>query len=268
MTGAIVNTATGEITEAMDEAAAERLSNRISLRLATIADNYEAVVPLIREAIERGADKALGYRSPGEYAADRFGGSLARLGIEFRQAVVRELTDLGMSTRAIAPVVGASVGTVHNDRQQVFSAEHLTQTSASSTDAEPKVASAEATAKATPSDEATATTGPEGVDRVQRPPVTGLDGKVYKSPEPRLRPVVLTDSAAEFDNAEKASKSLSNAIAKLLEFQHPNMRQAMRRYWSMASNEVPPTPRRDVTPEQMRVAAQGLLALADEWSSK
>jgi hypothetical protein len=111
----LVNTDTGEITQSLSLSEAERISNRISLRLETIADNYEAVVPMIREAIERRAWEILGYRSPGEYAADRFGGAMSRLGVEFRQAVVRELSELGMSTRAIAPVVGVHHDTVASD---------------------------------------------------------------------------------------------------------------------------------------------------------
>lgn len=42
-----------------------------------------------------------------------------------RQELVAELAAEGMSTRAIAPIVGVSVGTVHADRQ-VFSSEQVT----------------------------------------------------------------------------------------------------------------------------------------------
>jgi len=43
------------------------------------------------------------------------GGSLHRLGVEVRRAVVGELTAAGMSTRTIAPVVG--VGKSTGDRR-------------------------------------------------------------------------------------------------------------------------------------------------------
>ena len=98
-----------------DKAGAERRAERIRDRLDLIADNYTSVLPLIREAIEKRDDIALGYRSVGEYVSDRFGGALTRLGIEVRREVVRELTDAGLSTRAIAPIVGVHRDTVAED---------------------------------------------------------------------------------------------------------------------------------------------------------
>ena len=46
-----------------------------------------------------------------------------RLPREERQQLVAMLAGEGMSTRAIAPIVGVSIGTVHSD-QQVFNSEH------------------------------------------------------------------------------------------------------------------------------------------------
>lgn len=106
------------ITSALPELTldgAERLSARISARLDGIADNYVAVMPLIREALNRNAHAVLGYVSPGAYIKDRFGDALGKLGIDLRREVVRELSNAGMSTRAIAPVVGVNNATVHRD---------------------------------------------------------------------------------------------------------------------------------------------------------
>lgn len=171
----IVNTETGEITD-FDRPAAERRAERISLRLDAIADNYAAVMPMIRDSIEQRDDLALGYRSPGEYVADRFGGSLQRLGMEVRRAVVGELTAAGLSTRAIAPVVGVSHTHVQRD---------LRAAGGTYVPPEPEFVSAtEALAEMgaqTPvvaeEGEAEATTGP--------PPVHGIDGKTYSRPAPR-----------------------------------------------------------------------------------
>lgn len=98
---------------------AERLSERISDRLDTIAENYIKVMPLIREAINRNVHAILGYASPGAYIKDRFGDALGKLGVELRREVVRELSNAGLSTRAIAPVVGVSNYTVSKDLQGV-----------------------------------------------------------------------------------------------------------------------------------------------------
>jgi transposase len=96
---------------------AERLTQRIAVGLTTLADTYESVMPLIREAIERRAYEALGYPSMGAYVSARFGKALARLGVETRREVVRELTDAGMSTRAIAPIIGVDQKTVSRDQR-------------------------------------------------------------------------------------------------------------------------------------------------------
>lgn len=165
----LVNTETGELVEPLTEGDAERLSSRISLRLDTIADNYTAVLPLIREAIERQAHVALGYRSPGEYAADRFGDALSKLGPEMRQAVVRELADLGMSTRAIAPVVGVSQKTVVKDTQVI-----------------PEVSppDLEDEARAAEYDRARGYDRPREERSQEARAITGIDGKQYTRPAP------------------------------------------------------------------------------------
>lgn len=100
---------------ALDADEAERLTRRISNKLVTIADNFEAVLPMIREAIERQAYTALGYKGPSDYVMARFSGTLSRLEPQLRQEVILRLKQSGMSTRAIAPVVGVSHTTVARD---------------------------------------------------------------------------------------------------------------------------------------------------------
>jgi len=99
----------------MTEAEADRLTQRIDLRLTTIADNTDAVIPMIKEARNGNAHQALGYRSWTEYVTERFGGTLARLGKADRLPFVELLAEQGMSTRAIAGVVGVSKDTVSRD---------------------------------------------------------------------------------------------------------------------------------------------------------
>lgn len=185
----LVNTVTGELVE-FDRAAAERRAERITLRLDTIADNYRAVLPMIREAIEKRDDLALGYRSPGDYISDRFGQSLAGLGIEVRRAVVGELTEAGLSTRAIAPVVGTSHETVRSDLRSGVKDLTPAQTPEPADDGE-----ADAGSGQTPEggrvqpDAGSPTPDTSGERPAPSPsPVTGIDGKTYPRPTPKPAP--------------------------------------------------------------------------------
>lgn len=164
-----------------DTTDAERRALKISLRLDAIADNYEAVMPMIREALELGDHLALGYRSPGEYLRDRFGASLSRLPIPVRQAAVKELTDAGLSTRAIAPIFGVSHKTIVKDTQVVpeVPPEPIRESIRRGLDQ----ASAGVTVRR---DDLIVNheTG-EILDAPEPRKVTGLDGKSYTRPEPK-----------------------------------------------------------------------------------
>ena len=199
----LINTATGEIVEPIARAEAERLTTRIRLRLDTIADNYVAVMPLIREAIERGAWSVLGYSGVSEYVSSCFGDALTHLGVEVRREVVRELTAAGMSTRAIAPVVGVDPKTVRNDQRSGGEM--------SPPDPEPATP-APATSTPWPASRVEDDHRPEPqaapVPPIAPDPIIGRDGKKYprKTPEPSTpRRTPLTDSffRATYDAAKK-----------------------------------------------------------------
>lgn len=186
---------------------AERLSERISGRLETIATNYVAVMPLIREAINRNAHAVLGYASPGAYIKDRFGDSLGKLGAELRREVVKELSAAGLSTRAIAPVVGVSREQVRRDAGDTF-------VSPAPIDVTPDLPPRDddwspianpITGEVLPDDSTVTETHTVKI-------VTGLDGKTYKSPEAkpdRRRSLV--------DDAYKANTDLWKAIERIRE---------------------------------------------------
>lgn len=106
---------TGEIVEPMTKTEAERITHQIADKLDGIADNFELVMPLIREALTRQAWQALGYTGVSEYVSTRFAAALSRLPRELRRPAVLELAAAGMSTRAIAPVVGVGDSTVQRD---------------------------------------------------------------------------------------------------------------------------------------------------------
>lgn len=157
------------IREQLTREEAERLTNRIALKFDSMADTYVGALPLVREAIERGAYLALGYRSLGEYVADRFGGALAKLGVEIRREVVRELTAAGLSTRAIAPVVGTSFKTVARD---------LAPVSHDTPEPGPDYVTDEADLVVN-RETGYLTASPANAERLERS-ITGLDGKTYQ----------------------------------------------------------------------------------------
>jgi hypothetical protein len=205
---------------------AERISSRIGLRLDTMADTWAGALPLIREAIERNAYSALGYASHGAYVSDRFGDSLSKLGVELRREIVRELTEAGLSTRAIAPVVGVSDYTVRQDQRA--GARDLAPERVSTMES-PALSSSDPEFNPTPTlpprdddwspmdvpglDPITGEVHEAGDEETEPPAVrtvTGLDGKQYKQPaakEPR-RPSLV-------DEAFRANTELWKAIERI-----------------------------------------------------
>lgn len=189
-----VNVETGEVVDVMSAEDAERITLRISLKLGSLADTYEAVMPMIRDAIVRQAHAALGYPSPGAYISDRFGDSLSRLGAEMRRDVVSELSAAGMSTRAIASVVRVHHDTVASDRKA----------GVGNPTPEPKWVSAT---------EALAFPKPEP----EPAKVVGLDGKTYTRPAPAPAPPVERQVYRRplADGFRDASLDLAKVVARV-----------------------------------------------------
>jgi hypothetical protein len=243
---------------------AERLSGRISARLDAIADNYVAVMPLIREALNRNAFAVLGYNSPGAYVKDRFGDALAKLAPEVRREVVKELSNAGMSTRAIAPVVGVSNKTVHQDMQVLpqVTPEAVVE------DIDPIDADvADAIAADAPSpdwfDNVDLKTG-EVPEPVAPRPVVGLDGKTYQQKPREPKPVAVGDFA-NHANAVQAAKNIGDALATFLTFSTANYRaRILTDWWPLGKEAVLPANRDLFNPAQLREIAGSLEHLATE----
>ena len=104
-------------TPVMSEDEAERITRRIALVAGSVRESMEKLHALVDEAKRGNAHVALGYRSWTEYLADTLGKQPLRLDRDERREVVGYLSGEGMSTRAIAPIVGVSNKTVHEDRQ-------------------------------------------------------------------------------------------------------------------------------------------------------
>lgn len=141
--------------------------DRAEFRAVTIRVELEGMVrsrDLILEQIEHARsdqdDVVLGYPSWSAYVAKEFGEALAELGRDDRRDVVAILSDTGMSTRAIASVVGVSVGTVHSDLRAGVQSLNTSQVSHGGTPAD---------------------------DDVHEGRVVGLDGKSYAAERPERR---------------------------------------------------------------------------------
>lgn len=106
---------------ALDVEAARRLTERIRLIAQNVADNVEKLRELVQQAKESDAHVALGYASWTAYLTDVFGDEPLRLARDVRQELVAELAAQGMSSRAIAPIVGLSHVQVTRDVATVTS---------------------------------------------------------------------------------------------------------------------------------------------------
>ena len=105
---------------AMTRDQAERLTERIRLTATSFMETRDKLARLIREAQEGEAHKALGIASWTEYVSQVFSDTpLMRLSRVERKELVSELADEGMSTRAIAPIVGVHHDTVATDLRAV-----------------------------------------------------------------------------------------------------------------------------------------------------
>ena len=91
--------------------------DRIKLLLTSMTEQTNKVVAILEEAQTNEDHLTLGYKSWTAYIAGEYAGLLADLNRAQRREVVGSLTAAGMSTRAIAGVVGTSQKTVVKDLQ-------------------------------------------------------------------------------------------------------------------------------------------------------
>lgn len=96
---------------------AERFTQRIKLIAVSVRESIINLAELIDEAKAKKVHVTLGYPSWTAYLADVLGEEPLHLPADRRQEVVQFLSGEGMSTRAIAPVVGVSQRTVVKDIQ-------------------------------------------------------------------------------------------------------------------------------------------------------
>lgn len=169
-----------ELTTAMTEREARRLTERIRITAHNYTEAKAKLLTLVQEAKDGNVHEVLGYKSWTAYLAETLGDEPMRLARDERQEMVRVLSAEGMSTRAIAPVLGVTHKTVVKDSQAIRG------------DVVPEV--------------------PPAIEKhgeaIAQPPktITGMDGKAYTRPEPKEAPK---------PRAEAVTSQFSGAIADL-----------------------------------------------------
>jgi hypothetical protein len=98
----------GLVVSAMTVPEAQKLTERIRVTAHNYAEAREKLQAYVAEAKAGNAHLALGYASWTAYLSEVLGEEPMRLARGERQEMVQMLSAEGMSTRAIAPIVGAS----------------------------------------------------------------------------------------------------------------------------------------------------------------
>lgn len=94
---------------------AQRLTQRIKLTASSVRDGLFKLRNLVEEAKRSNVWQVLGFQSWTAYLADTLADEPMRLGRDERQELVGYLSGEGLSTRAIAPIVGVSREQVRRD---------------------------------------------------------------------------------------------------------------------------------------------------------
>lgn len=103
----------------IDIDAAQRRAERIRFHATNANEAMQSLQKLVHQARELEDHVTLGYASWTAYVKDLFGDEPLRLARDVRRELVAELSDAGMSTRAIAPIVGVSNYTIAKDIEGV-----------------------------------------------------------------------------------------------------------------------------------------------------
>jgi len=231
------------------------------------------LLDLARTALASQDHIELGYPSWTAYLTDALGGAAKGVDRVLRRELVVQMHEMGMSTRAIAPIVGVDNATVHRDLERVANA--TPETGARVPD-EAVTAPVETpqTPRAVTSlppnvnpdtgeiDEGITVTEHTVTEKVKT--VTGLDGKTYPQKPRTLKPVLAGDDLTRFD-AEKNAKALGDCLRVLDALTYAEHRaHHLTVWWPDGKASVAPTARDLLTPTHLRDFATALLAFADE----
>lgn len=256
---------TAEILQ-IDIDAAQRRAERIRFHATNANEAMQSLQKLVHTARELEDHLTLGYSSWTAYVRDIFGDEPLRLARDVRRELVAELADAGMSTRAIAPIVGVTRQMVSKD---LAAGGNLVATSPDPVEVEGftvdqstgEIIDGPTLAGDVPIVEEHTVT-----EKVRT--ITGLDGKEYKRPEPQ-RPrdpkPVLAGSAAEQHNADTNCEVTGKALITFDAYTYPSHRSRMLdTWWPMGKDNIQPMHAALFNPRDIRRIAAGLMNLADE----
>lgn len=167
---------------------ASRRRTRIHLLLDTMVETSEKLVVFITEAKEKDDHLALGFPSWAKYVSVEYTDALSRLDTEGRRIASLALSQTGMSSRAIAPIVGASQTTVVRDLQVNHNGSP-----------EPKVYPEDVVHSVDPLDKALMEISK--ITSVLPANVVGVDGKSYVRPVRRPRKIRRTPLPDQYRDA-------------------------------------------------------------------
>ncbi|QWT24973.1 hypothetical protein KPL76_06345 [Subtercola sp. PAMC28395] len=254
---------------------AQRITDDLKSAGVSARRSLDRLYDLMDEARNGNVWQVLGYASWTAYLAETLGGSPMRLPRDERHEVVSLLAGEGMSTRAIAPIVGVDQKTVARDIQGEANASPVahreTRTTEASADIRERTRPPLTSDWVEPGPIVANTSTGEVIDA----PVTttethtvktviGLDGKQYKQAPRESKPVITGDAVVKL-NAETASISIGRALGTFLAFTNEShRRRILTEWWPLGAEAVPPANRELFNPQDIRIIAGALTVLANE----
>jgi len=258
-----IGDAPANVTRFLSAGEAQRLTQHIKLTASGIRNGLFKLRNLIEEAKRSNAWQVLGFSSWTAYLSDTLAEEPMRVSREERLELVGYLAGEGLSTRAIAPIVGVSHKTVARDIEPPVSNDTPEPKAVASDTAGMGAAVNLDTGEVTePGDPLPVVTEHTFTEKTKT--VTGLDGKTYTQ-KPRAPKPVPSGDAAELLNAETVSKDIGRALMSLSGMQYPEHRdRVISKWWPLGNEAVPPDWRALFEPSAIREIAGWLLELATD----
>ena len=253
----------------IDIDAAQRRAERIRLHATNANEAMQSLQKLVHTAREMEDHITLGYASWTAYVRDLFGDEPLRLARDVRRELVAELADAGMSTRAIAPIVGVDNATVHRDLGRVANATpapvvNIRPDEAAALMASGFVESIDDITVDTRTGEVIEPVTTEHTVTEKVKTVTGLDGKEYRQRPREVKPVLDGDDAIQ-QNAEQGCLAVGRALDALESLGTERRRNLiLNDWWPRAHENVTPLYTRLFNSTDLRRIADGLNELAND----